>query len=80
MSCDARIAPFPDKAVIVDCEVGDIDHDPHVGVLRDYAFEGSRTELTWFEDDRRTFRGEWVPCAADAKCILPCNHPGRCAR
>jgi hypothetical protein len=77
MTCDAKIRPFPGNTEI-GCD-RDADHDltsPHSGILADYAYEGSRTSITWKEDDRRNFRGEWTPCPSPG-CILPATHGGR---
>lgn len=75
--CDARIRPFP-NATELTCE-RQAPHatEMHQTALRDYAFPGSVTLLSWEEADRRTFRGEWRPCC-DA-CSLPLGHHGRCA-
>lgn len=74
--CDARIQPFPDFA-IVDCE-NDGDHcaTTHRGVIRDYAWPGSETSLTWLESDRRNFTGEFIRCPGGVDCTLPTGHPG----
>lgn len=73
--CDARIRPFP-NVVIVMCEQ-DADHSgAHSGALLDYAYPGSKTVLSWMEDDRRTFRGDWSDCQSPG-CILPAGHRGR---
>lgn len=75
--CDARMRPFTDDTT-VDCEV-DGDHAKHRGIVRDYAYPGSATAIEWMEDDRRTFRGDWVPCP-HAGCILPALHRGNHAQ
>lgn len=73
--CPARIRPFP-GVLVVQCErTHVIDDDRHAGVIRDYAYPGSQTVLTWFDDDRRSFSGEWVECPV-SPCILPANHRG----
>lgn len=33
------------------------------------------TSVTWYEDDRRTFRGELTLCD-ESTCILPAGHRG----
>ncbi len=43
-------------------------------MLRDYAYPGSATQLTWMDDDRRTFRGDYVECP-ERGCVLPAGHP-----
>ena len=72
--CDAKIRPFPNPHEVT-CERDDGPHDEHKGAVRDYAYPGSKTELTWFESDRRTFRGEWARCPLTG-CVLPAGHGG----
>lgn len=92
MSCDARIRPFPvGNDTEIACELegkshahegGDLDGKTHVhqGVLRDYAFPGSATVVSWLEGDRRNFRGVWPGrCQQLEGCVLPDGHHGRCA-
>jgi hypothetical protein len=74
--CQVKIRPFPDGTELV-CELAD-SHDMHEATLRDYAYPGSRTRITWLHDDRRCVTGEWVECA-HGNCVLPNGHPGRCA-
>lgn len=81
-TCDAKIRPFPNPTE-VGCERTDGPHDEHRGVLRDYAYPGSETVLTWQESDRRTFRGAWRDCDLTSNvlpCILPAGHRGDHAR
>lgn len=78
MSCQAKIRPFDNDKEIL-CEVFDGRHETHKGGLRDYAAPGSFTEITWLDGDRRTFRGEWKPCARLKNCTLPAEHRGDCA-
>jgi hypothetical protein len=79
--CTARIRPLTDDTEI-QCEVSTVDaHGSHAGVLRDYAYPGSATVISWREDDRRIFRGEWTPCPVRSAgvapvCILPAEHHG----
>ncbi len=73
MSCDAKIRPLPDDTELV-CDLSG-PHGLHESTLRDYAYPGSATVISWYEDDRRTFRGDWVACPAE--CILPAGHQGR---
>lgn len=78
VACDARVRPFP-SAVEVECEQEGA-HTTHEGTLKGYAHPGSVTTITWEEDDRRTFHGEWPgPCPSSAWCSLPFGHRGRCA-
>lgn len=74
--CDARIRPFPHELELM-CtrEFHNGSDTRHESVVADYAYPGSRTVLTWFESDRRNFRGEWIECPERA-CGLPCGHRG----
>lgn len=74
--CNAKIAPFPDKSVIVLCDRSDERHDSHTGTLLNYAGPGSKSNITWWEEDRRNFRGEYIPCD-DNRCTLPKDHRGQ---
>lgn len=75
MTCDARIRPMPNDTEIA-CEIeGVIPHVIHVGVLKDYAYTGSKTTITWDDADRRTFYGEW-PGPCPEVCVLPLGHRG----
>jgi hypothetical protein len=74
--CDAKIRPMTDDTEVV-CEKGSDPHTTHDGQLRDYAYPGSVTKLSWQDDDRRTFRGDWAPCTDSPGCILPARHRGR---
>ena len=74
--CEWKIRPFPNDTE-VECEkgLGHEDGDPqHSGVLRDYAYPGSVTTISWMHDDRRNFCGQWLPCHMTG-CTLPLNHP-----
>lgn len=75
--CDAKIRPMPNDIEVACGLTG--EHHEHQGVLRDYAYPGSATTVYWQEDDRRTFRGQWAPCAK-GNCVLPNEHAGRCAQ
>lgn len=74
MSCDAKIRPFPNDTEVACEESG--EHTKHLGVLRDYAYKGSETVMTWFELDRRTYHGDWPGACAAASCSLPRGHNG----
>jgi hypothetical protein len=83
MTCDARIRPFPGGEIgstEIACELDDDGHFTHCGVLRDYAYTGSTTELKWMDDDRRNYRGAWPgPCRlvdGTLDCVLPAGHRG----
>jgi hypothetical protein len=78
MTCTARIRPFrPINNTEIHCEIdAGLSHSEHRGTLRDYAFPGSATELTWWNDDRRTFHGEWPGHCLHDECILPAGHRG----
>lgn len=73
--CDAHMRPFPNDTEVGCEEEG--EHDTHKGVLRNYAYQGSETILTWYEQDRRTYHGEWPGPCDEAGCILPLGHYGR---
>jgi hypothetical protein len=81
--CDAAIRPFPNNTEL-NCEV-EGSHRDHQAMLADYAFPGSRQLITWHEDDRRNFHGDWpgrCPYKAHplwddpGQCTLPDGHPG----
>ena len=82
-TCDAKMRPFPNDTE-VRCEV--VEHDleaAHRAILRDYAYPGSETLITWQDNDRRTFRGDYPGrCLAGwdmpgkAGCVLPSGHRG----
>jgi hypothetical protein len=75
VTCSARIRPFTDDTEIA-CE-REGDHDRHEGSLSDYAYAGSRSTLSWMDDDRRTFHGEWPgACELLHGCVLPAGHHG----
>lgn len=79
MSCKARIRPFPDDREVACIEQAGVHN--HRGELRDMAYSGSVTEISWQDSDRRTFYGEWPgECRAMDGCVLPLGHHGRCAR
>lgn len=74
-NCTAKIRPFPNDTEIR-CERKDPPHDRHESVIRDYAYPGSETKLTWDEWDQRNFHGEWSRCPWPTGCILPGTHIG----
>ena len=79
MSCPARIKPFRRiNEVEIKCELTGW-HDPHSGTIRDYAYKGSATVITWFDSDRRTYDNEWPgDCNGnEGQCVLPLGHLGR---
>lgn len=79
MTCDARIRMFrPVNDTELHCEQDDGYHQEHFAFLRDYAYPGSQTTVTWLDDDRRTFRGEWPGDCPN--CILPSGHRGEHAQ
>lgn len=81
MKCDAKIRPFPNDTEL-ECEslCDSSQHEGfHEAMLRDYAYSGSATKISWEESDRRTFRGEWRPCSITVGCVLPGGHPRACA-
>jgi hypothetical protein len=74
--CDAAIRPMPDREIEIHCgRVG--LHDEHTGPLRDYAYPGSETAITWHEGDRRNFHLPWPGDCPQPTCPLPQGHWGR---
>jgi hypothetical protein len=60
--------------------VADGDDMEHQATLRDYAYPGSESVVTWLYGDRREFTGDWPgPCTENqpAGCVLPAGHHGR---
>lgn len=77
-SCDAAIRPFPDKHIELKCEVLTGTHTQHKHELKDYAYPGSSTVVTWFESDRRNYHGEYPgQCGTVIGCQLPVGHSGK---
>lgn len=75
--CDAKLRPFrPINETELACGNGLEEHTTHSSTLKDYAFPGSRTIMSWHEDDRRNFHGEWPGDCESKDCILPLNHRG----
>jgi hypothetical protein len=75
--CTAKLRPFrPINETEVSCEKSDDKHDPHEGILSDYAHVGSETIIKWFETDRRTFHNEWPGDCETERCFLPLGHRG----
>lgn len=71
MTCDAR--PFPNDTEVA-CEVPG-EHSVHQGGVRDYAYPGSHTRISWLEEDRRNYHGTWFgPCPLCPH--LPVGHSG----
>jgi hypothetical protein len=66
-----------------DIRCGKKAHKPadseHRGVVMDYAYPGSRTEITWQAGDRREFTGDWPGPCPKGSCTLHAGHHGRCA-
>lgn len=77
-TCDAHIYMGPHWTF--DAEDGVIDcTEPHEGAEHATVMS-SGTRLTWFEDDRRCFHGEFPgACSKLATCPLPDGHPRGCA-
>lgn len=87
MECPAKIRPFSGNEIELVCESQHEQFlDQHFGILRDYAYKGSQTIISWYEDDRRTYRGEWPGVCGKSTnifdtgrtCQLPKNHPRGC--
>lgn len=73
--CDAAMRLDYHDNITLRCEL-ERPHRDHQAVLRDYAFDGSVTLITWHEDDRRNYHGEWPGPCEDSDCILPWKHRG----
>ncbi len=73
--CTAKIRPFPDDTEFT-CSLPDHGSDiNHRTTLKDQTYPGSVTDLVWFEEDRRNFRGDWANCTSKI-CVLPEGHHG----
>lgn len=83
--CDRKIRPFvavpTASAVELECEVLTEPHDHHSATLKDYAYPGSKTIISWLETDRRNFTGGFRQCRKQTfgQCCLPQGHRGECA-
>ena len=77
-TCPAKIRPFnPRDPLEVQCERGaHAATMTHEGVIRDYAYKGSETKLSWDGGDRRNFFGKFQPCGFQKLCTLPLKHRG----
>lgn len=79
VACDWAIRPFPNDTQ-VNCDQPHLPGErEHSGTLRDYAYPGSQTKVSWMAGDRREFQGEWPGYCGDndAPCTLPRGHHGR---
>lgn len=77
MTCTAKMRPFvPVNDTELTCDRQAHTDTTHEATLRDYAYPGSETKISWQESDRRTFRGDWAPCTLHPGCILPALHHG----
>lgn len=75
--CDAKIRPMTDDSEIP-CTYEPGHDGDHRGVIRDRAYIGSATAVSWQENDRRNFHGEWPGrCSNVGHCVLPAGHHGR---
>ncbi len=73
--CTAKIRPFPDDTELT-CFLDEHGVDmKHWAILKDYAGPNTSSDIYWFEDDRRTFRGDWIRCPHEI-CTLPKEHSG----
>jgi hypothetical protein len=88
VKCDAKIRPMPDDTevecvIIQHAQLNPYHSVQHHGDLINYAYPGSSTRISWFENDRRNFHGEWPGrCPLRgllAPCVLPAGHRGECA-
>jgi hypothetical protein len=73
--CTAKIRPFPDDTEFT-CSLGDHGLDvAHKAVIKNAVNPDGWTDLVWFEEDRRNFRGGWANCTSKI-CVLPEGHHG----
>ena len=75
--CDARLGWNNAATVrmVVDCDLPAGHSDAHRGPwTHNYPNTDGVTVINWLEDDRRTFRGEFIECP-DPGCVLPAGHP-----
>ena len=81
MTCDARSllattrTPGVASDMIANCAREPHDDDRHEGGITFSDGFQSPTIVTWYEADRRTFRGELVLCD-QSDCPLPAGHRG----
>lgn len=94
--CPWSIRPFPNETQVScereehldlarqETETGQTPE--HKAVLRDYAWPGSATEITWLAGDRREFAGNFPgyctklgSTGGRQTCTLPAEHRGKCA-
>jgi hypothetical protein len=73
--CDAAMKLDYHDNIELRCEL-ERPHREHQSVLRDYAFAGSVTLITWWEEDRRNYHGEWPGACEVTDCRLPQGHHG----
>lgn len=72
--CPAKIRPMTAQ-VEINCERKAHSDLQHRGTLRDFAYPGSATTITWMDTDRRNFTGEFIECP-QLGCVLPWGHRG----
>lgn len=74
--CDRRLGwNTPTRTLVLDCTL-DVDHpDPHLARW-EHGFPNTPgyTMISWLEDDRRTFLGDFIECPSPG-CVLPAGHP-----
>jgi hypothetical protein len=82
--CTAKIRPFPDDTEFV-CHLDEHGTDmKHTATFTSRASQGVQQSIFWSENDRRTFRGDWVGCRTarhsvpngSEQCTLPNEHRG----
>lgn len=89
VKCPKRARVFPPETTLpcgpdVSCVLEGDDHYEHLGETG-LKVGGKPQTITWFDDDRRTFTGEFRPChlldesSGPKPCVLPGGHRGRCA-
>lgn len=68
MTCEWKIRPFSGDTELQCQATG--PHSRHEANLRDFAYRGSQTLISWYPGDRREFRGDY-PGKCPEACSLP---------
>lgn len=78
MKCDAKIKPMVDD-IVVSCNGDHKKEGQHSGDLKDFAYPGSVTTITWLEGDRRSFNGDWPGQCPECNPLVhvPVGHLGK---
>jgi hypothetical protein len=71
--CMAKIRPFPNDTELT-CSLPDHGSDiNHRANMKDNIYPYFSANFTWFDEDLRAFRGDWIECT-DKNCILSREH------